>query len=472
MLTAAALVAVDPAETMISAATLAILVGVFLLLASILRLGFLANFISLPVLTGFKAGIGVVIFVGQLGTVLGIPVAKGPFLQNIFSLWNGLSDIHWLTFTVGLFILAILLLLPRLTPRLSAPLVAVAAAILAAALLNLGDKGVALVGTIPPGLPAFTLPDLSLVQSLWPAALGIALMSFTESIAAARSFMKHDDPMPEPDQELFALGMANIGGGFFQAMPAGGGTSQTAVNAQAGAKTQLAGITTAAAVILTLLFLAPYISLMPEAALGALVLVAAAGLIKVGEFQAIARIRKIEFWWAIIAFAGVVLLGTLEGILVAVIASLLNLIYQANHPPVYTLGRKPGTDVFRPLSAEHPEDETFPGLLMARTEGRMHFASVPRTGDKLWTLVNEAQPRVLVVDCSAIPDFEYTALEMLYRFEEKLREQGITLWLAALNPEPLKIVERSPLGNTLGHERMFFNLEQAVEVYEKTKPSS
>jgi MFS superfamily sulfate permease-like transporter len=419
------------------------------------------------VLTGFKAGIGVVILVGQLGKVLGIPVAKGPFLQNIFSLWNGLGNIHWLTFTVALFILAILLLLPRFAPRLSAPLVAVAAAILAAALLNLGDKGVALVGTIPPGLPALKLPDLSLVQSLWPAALGIALMSFTESIAAARSFMKHSDPMPEPDQELLALGMANIGGGFFQAMPAGGGTSQTAVNAQAGAKTQLAGITTAAAVILTLLFLAPFISLMPAAALGALVLVAAAGLIKVGEFRAIARIRKIEFWWAIIALAGVVLLGTLEGILVAVIASLLNLIHQANHPPVYPLGRKPGTDVFRPLSAEHPEDETFPGLLMARTEGRMHFASAPRTGDKLWALIIEAQPRVIVVDCSAIPDFEYTALEMLTRMEDKLREQGITLWLAALNPEPLKIVERSPLGTALGHERMFFNLELAVEAFEK-----
>lgn len=472
MLTAAALVAIDPVDPMNSAATLALLTGVFLLLASVLRLGFLANFISLPVLTGFKAGIGVVIFVGQLGKVLGIPVAKGPFLQNIFSLWNGLGDIHWLTFAVALSTLAILLLLPRLTPRISAPLVAVAAAILAAAVLNLGDKGVALVGTIPPGLPAITLPDLSLVQSLWPAALGIALMSFTESIAAARSFMKHGDPTPEPDKELLALGMANIGGGFFQAMPAGGGTSQTAVNAQAGAKTQLAGIATAAAVILTLLFLAPFISLMPEAALGALVLVAAAGLIKVGEFQAIARIRKIEFWWAIIAFAGVVLLGTLEGILVAVIASLLNLIHQANHPPVYPLGRKPGTDVFRPLSADHPEDETFPGLLIARTEGRMHFASAPRTGDKLRALINEAQPRVMVLDCSAIPDIEYTALEMLAGLEEKLREQGITLWLAALNPEPLKIIERSALGITLGHERMFFNLEQAVEVYEKNSPSS
>jgi SulP family sulfate permease len=220
-------------------------------------------------------------------------------------------------------------------------------------------------------------------------------------------------------------------------------------------------------VIVTLLFLAPVVSLMPEATLGALVLVAAAGLIKVQEFRAIASIRRIEFWWAIIAFAGVLLLGTLEGILLAVVISVLSLFYQANHPPVYALGRKPGTDVFRPLSPEHPDDETFPGLLMARTEGRLHFASAPRAEDQLWQLVRSASPQVLVADLSAVPDIEYTALRMLAELEEKLREQGISLWLAALNPEPLAVIQRSSLGTILGRERMFFNLTQAVEAYQE-----
>jgi MFS superfamily sulfate permease-like transporter len=218
-------------------------------------------------------------------------------------------------------------------------------------------------------------------------------------------------------------------------------------------------------VALTLLFLANVISLMPLATLGALVLVAAAGLINLKEFQAIRRIRTTEFVWAIIAFVGVVLLGTLEGILFAVLISVLTVFYETSFPPVYALGRKPGTDVFRPLSPDHANDEVFPGLLMVRTEGRMLFASAPNTTDKLWSLVNEAEPRVVLIEFSAIPDLEYTALKLLTEFEEDLSARGITLWLAALNPEPLKVIRRSPLGEKLGNERLFLNAEQAVEAW-------
>ena len=144
---------------------------------------------------------------------------------------------------------------------------------------------------------------------------------------------------------------------------------------------------------------------------------------------------------------------------------MLTLMYAANHPPIYALGRKPGTDVFRPLSPEHPEDETFPGLLIVRTEGMMTFASAPRIKDRLWALIEEANPRVLLVDFRAVPNIEYTALKLLSDFEEKLREGGITLWLAALNPKALNVVKRSPVFTNLGYERMFFNVEQAVEKY-------
>jgi MFS superfamily sulfate permease-like transporter len=365
---------------------------------------------------------------------------------------------------VALVTLAVLLLLPRLSKRIPAALVAVALGILLSALLNLEASGVHLVGVIPPGLPRLSLPDWSLLGTLWPAALGIALMSFVESIAAARAFTQHDDPPVDADQELFALGVANLAGSFTQAYPAGGGTSQTAVNDQAGAKSQIAEVVTSAVVVVTLLFLAPLIGLMPQATLGALVLAAAAGLIKVGEFQEIARFRTTELAWALVAFAGVVVLGTLEGILVAVLVSMASLIYHVNRPPVYAVGRKPGTDVFRPL-ADHPGDETFPGLLLLRSEGTLYFASAPRAVERFREAIHPAQPRVLVLDCSAIPNIEYTALGLLSDFEEKLSEAGITLWLAALNPEALQAVERSVLGERLTHERMFFNLEQAVEAY-------
>jgi SulP family sulfate permease len=469
MLTAAALLqavgpASSPSDYIVPAATLAFLVGVFLVLSSLLRLGFLADFISLPVLTGFKAGIGVVIFVGQLGKVLGLSIPSESVWQTLLSIVTNLDQINWPTVLLSLVTLAILILLPRFVPRIPAALVAVAVGIAISALFDVSELGIALIGDIPAGLPSLSLPDLSLVRSLWPAALGIALMSFTESIAAARSFRGHDDPMLDANQELFALGMANIGGGFFQAYPAGGGTSQTAVNSKAGAKSQVAEMVTVGVVVLTLLFLAPIISLMPEATLGALILVAAAGLINLKEFQAMARIGRQPLVWALLAFAGVIVLGTLEGILVAVLISIITLIAQADRPPVYSLGRKPGSDVFRPLG-DYPDDETFPGLLLTRTESRLFFANASWVIDNLWLLVQQAAPQVLVLDCDAIPDITYTALNLLTEFEEQLSEAGVSLWLVTLNPTALHVVERSPLGATLGHERMYFNLEQAVEAY-------
>jgi len=197
------------------------------------------------------------------------------------------------------------------------------------------------------------------------------------------------------------------------------------------------------------------------------VIVPCAGMINLPEFRAIWSTRFMEFSWAVAAVAGVVLLGTLRGILVAVILSLLALIIHGNRWPVFVLGRKPGTDVFRPRSTEHPEDETFPGLLLVKTEGMIYFFNVQRIFDLLWQLIAEQQPRVVVLDCSAIPDLEYTALKRLTEAENKLQQSGISLWLAGLNPEPLQLVQNSALGKILGRSRMYFNLEQAVESYQK-----
>ncbi|MCX6927680.1 MAG: SulP family inorganic anion transporter [Verrucomicrobia bacterium] len=265
-------------------------------------------------------------------------------------------------------------------------------------------------------------------------------------------------------------------GGLFHNMPSGGGTSQTAVNRQAGAHSQIAGLVTAAVVVAMLFCLAPLVHLMPQATLAAVVAVPCAGMIHLRDFRAILRVRLMEFKWAIAAVAGVVFLGTLNGILVAVILSLLALVRHGSLRPVFILGRKPGTDVFRPLCKEHPQDETFPGLLLIKTEGLIHFANVQRIGDLIWPMVHEHQPRVVIFDCSAIPDFEYTALKMLTEAERKLRQSGISLCLAALNPEPLELIQKTELGKTLGRERMFFNLEQAIEHFQAepgaTKPNA
>ncbi len=446
-----------------AAATLAFLVGLFLVAASLLRMGFVADFISLPVLTGFKAGIGVVIFVSQLGKVLGLSIPSESVSQTLLAVVEGLGQINWPTVLLSLLMLAILLLLPRVAPRIPAPLVAVVVGIGLSSLLNVTELGIATIGQIPSGLPSLALPDPSLLGSLWLPALGIALMSFTESTAASRAFRRHGEPVPDPNRELFALGVANLGGSLFQAYPAGGGTSQTAVNSAAGARSQLAQLVTFGVVVLTLLFLAPVISLMPEATLGSLMLVAAAGLINIGEFRNIAKFGRRELIWALIAFFGVMILGTLQGILVAVIISMISLIAQANRPPVYALGRKPDSDVYLPLD-EYPTGETTPTVLIARTEGRLYFANIAWVLEKLGDMVKESDAKVLVLDCSAIPDIEYTALKSMSEFEEQLRENGITLRLARLDPTALYAVEHSTLGATLGQERIIVELENAVSV--------
>lgn len=458
-------------ELLAAAATLTLLVGAMLVLAGILRLGFVANFISEPVLVGFKAGIGVVIVVDQLPKLLGIHFTKGSFLQNVMSVVQHVPETSLATLAVALATIGTLAALERLAPKVPAPLVAVAGGIVAMSLLGLDAHGVSKVGTVPTGLPSFTLPDMALVLQLWPAALGIALMSFTETIAAGRAFAAPGDPLPQPNRELVATGIATAGGAYLGAIPAGGGTSQTAVNARAGARSQLAGLVTAGTALATAVLLAPFISLMPDATLAAVVIVYSVGLIQPIEFNEIRKVRRMEFVWALVAMAGVVLLGTLQGILVAIIVSLVALAYQVYDPPVYVLGRKRGTNIFRPRSDEFPDDESFPGLLLLRPEGRIFFANAERVGQKMQPLMEATKPRVVALHLRGVSDLEYTALKMLTEAEKRLRDEGVMLWLVGLNPGVLEMVRRSPLGEALGRERMFFNLEQAVAAFEaRTAP--
>jgi len=238
---------------------------------------------------------------------------------------------------------------------------------------------------------------------------------------------------------------------------------------KAGAQTQAVSLVVAAAAFATLLFLAPLIELMPHATLAAVVIAYSIGLISPQEMMAIRRVRTMEFRWALVACLGVMVLGTLKGIVVAIVLTLLGLMYLGYDPKVYEIRRKPGTNVFRPRSPEHPEDESPPGLLIVRPEGRIYFGNAANVSAKMLALAKVAHPKVVLLDCSAIPDFEYTALKMLVEAEEKQREQGIELWLAALSPEALELVRRTPLAERLGRERMYFTVEQAVAAFEARK---
>ena len=397
--------------------------------------------------------------------LLGVHFTKGTFLHNLVATVSAIPQTHLATLAVGVITILLLVGIERILPRAPAPLIAVAVGIAAMSVFGLQAHGVATVGTVPRGLPSFTSPDLSLVTVMWPGALGIALMSFTETIAAGRAFAATGEPPLVPNRELLATGLANAGAAFWGAMPAGGGTSQTAVNRRAGARTQLAELVTAGATLLTMLLLAGPMGLMPQATLAAVVIVYSVGLIDLSGFRAILAVRRTEFIWALVALAGVVLLGTLQGILVAIVVSVVALAQQVATPPVYVLGRKPGTNVFRPRTEEHPEDESFPGLLMLRIEGRVFFLNAARIAEKMRALADEFQPKVVAVDLSGVFDMEYTALKALIEAEKRLTDTGLSIWLVGLTPSVLHVIARSSRHKTLGRERMHFNMEIAVKKY-------
>jgi anti-anti-sigma factor len=249
-------------------------------------------------------------------------------------------------------------------------------------------------------------------------------------------------------------------------MPAGGGTSQTAVVRSAGGQSQKASLVTAGAAVATMLLLAPILGLLPNATLAAVVIVYSVGLIQPAEFREIRNVRSMEFRWALIACAGVLVFGTLKGIVVAIIVSMIGLASQTAHPRVSVIGRKRGADVLRPLSPEHPDDETFEGLLIVRPEGRLFFVNAQNVAEQISALVTQYKPRVVALDLSRVPDIEYSALQTLMEGEKRATERGAVVWLVGLNPGVLETVRRAGLYERLGRERMLFNARAAIERYQ------
>ena len=462
----------DPVRLVTATATLAALVGVMLLTARLLRLGFVANFISTPVLTGFKAGIGLVIVLDQMPKLLGIHIAKQGFFRDSLSILQHVPGTSLMTLAVAAATFAVLILMERKWPHSPAPLVAVGGSIAASWFFGLQAAGVSTVGLIPQGFPSLTLPDLSLIEQRVPGALGIALMSFTETIAAGRAFASPADPPIDANRELVATGVANLTGALLGAMPAGGGTSQTAVVRSVGGQSQKASLVTAAAALATMLLLAPLLGLMPHATLAAVVIVYSVGLIQPAEFRAIRGVRTMEFRWALIACVGVLVFGTLKGIVVAIIVSMIGLASQTAHPRVSVIGRKRGTDVLRPMSPEHPDDETFEGLLILRPQGRLYFVNAQDVSEQIDVLITQYKPRVLTLDLSRVPDIEYSALQAVVDGEKRAADRGTVVWLAGLNPGVLEVVRHAGLHERLGRERMLFNARAAIEHYQSLQAAA
>lgn len=468
----AGVAAAGPDDYATATATLAVVTGCILLAAGFLKFGFLGDFISLPVLAGFKVGTGLVIAASQLGKVLGVPVTGDNFFEKVWSALTQLDDADGPTVALAAATIVGLLALGRISKRIPGPLVAVAFGIVAVRAFDLTEHGVAVVPPVPSGLPGFSAPDASLVIDLVPAAAGIALMCFVESISAARTYATRNDVPPlDADQELRALGTANLAGGLFQAFPAGGGLSQTTINAQSGARSQLAGAVTSCFTVLTLLFLTSLFDNLAEATLGAIVLVAVKGLVDTTTIRRTLKLRRRDGLLAVAAVVGILFLGVLHGIILAVVLSLGSLMWGVNHLPLRVLGRQSSTGAWRDL-AMHPQDEVVGGLLVVRLEGILYFANARRTAARLLILVDEAEPPplVLAVDASASPDGEVTAISAIEELDADLRARGIELWLCALTERPLEMLRRSDLADEF-EGRLFPTLDEARTAYQRQSPT-
>jgi SulP family sulfate permease len=452
--------AIDPRTV---AATLALMVAGVLLGAWLLRLGFLANFMSEPVLVGFQAAVGITIIASQVSVVLGVHGHDSTLIGVIRELPALIADAHLLTVAIAVTGIVALVLLPKVAPKLPAPLVWVGVSLLASGWFRLSAEGVKLVGKVPSSLPPLSIPDLSFAASLVPIALGIALVSFVESAATARAFCRSEDPPIDANRELLAMAAANAASAVMGGMAACGVPSATGVADEAGARSQLAQWVSAVAIAVTLLYFSGPMGLLPKPALAAVIIVASAVLIKPRKFLAIARVRRMELAWALITLTCGVFLNLLYGVLIAIGISILSLIYLASRPPVYALVYDREKRQFRPAADAEPL-EVMPGVLMLRIEGRLMFANADNVAEKLRTIIGSSTPRVIVLECSGVPDIEYTALDALAHAEKNLRARGIGLLLAGVNRDVRTLIDRSPLGEALGADRI---LPDAYAVFDR-----
>ena len=456
-------------------AALAILTGLFLVIGGLLRLGVLADFLSRPVLDGFIVGVAITIVVGQLDKILGYEVeSELEFIPDILLILSELGMTHWPTLVVGLVSLALLFIIEKYLPKVPAAITVLVLAIIVSALLDLESYGIHIVGEIPAGLPTLGMPGITMEQiaSLIPGALAIMLVAYSESIATARSYASKFNYKVDADQEFIGLGMANLGSGISTSFVVDGSLSKTAASVEAGAKSQMVSIFAAIAVVITAIALTPFFRTLPEATLGAIVIHAVWHLInfkKIGKYRSI---TSLDFWTALIAMLGVLAIGILEGLLIAVFLGLLGLLYATKSRTTAVLAKVPDENIYRSLE-NNPEGETFPGLLITRFEGSLFFANTPDMTDEIryGVEVTEPTPTVVLMDFESITEVDATALITLEELNEELERSGIDLRLARVRKHVLDLLSTTDLAEEIGSENIYDSVHAGVDAFLAEPPS-
>jgi high affinity sulfate transporter 1 len=458
------LVAGDPGTAIALAGMLAIFVGLIEIALGLGKLGFVADLLSKEVQVGYMNGLGITIIAGQLPKLFGFSTDADSFLGEVKAFVEGIDQTHAATLLLGLAVLAILLILPRVTTRVPAVLAAVVAATVASVALGLADHGVATVGALPQGVPTPQFPwtDASDVPPLLLAALGITLVSLTDTIATASSFAARRGDEVKPNQEMTGIGVANVAAGLFQGFAVSTSGSRTAVAEQAGAKTQLAGLVGAGLVAALLLFFNALLTDLPQAALAAVVIAAALSLMNLPLLRRYFEVRRSALTVSLVATAGVVLLGVLQGIVIAVFLAILLFFRRNWWPHGAVLGRPKDSETWHDVDV-YPGAEELPGIVVYRWEAPLFFANSGRFRDEMRTLVRDREPDWIVLQCEAITDVDVTAAEMLEQLDRELNAAGIHLAFVELRDRLKDLTLRYGLMETLDKDHFYTSLEAALE---------
>jgi SulP family sulfate permease len=461
----------DSAAYLALSAALAFTVGIILLAAGIVRLGFISDFLSKSVVTGFVFGLALVIAIGQVPKVLGIPSSQGDFFQQLVALIENLPQVQPFTLLVGGLALIIIFLIKRFYPRIPSGLVALVVGILGVSIFHLDQYGVSVVGEIQTGLPSPGLPHvgLSALPYLATGAIGIVFLAVGESLGSARAFAARHRYEIDPDQELIALGTANLSAGLFRGFTVDASLSSSATADEAGARTQLSSIVTSALIVVTLLVLAPLFRNLPNAVLGAIVIASVVGLMDVDEMKRLYASNRIDFVLALVAMFGVLTTDVLTGLLIAVFLSLLIILYRASQPYLAVLGQVPGQAETYGDVARHPENERVPGLLIARLDAPLYFlnANVARGQILEMVRVGQPPPKAVLFDLGASADLDVASMDMLRNLVDELKELGSDVMLAQVRGSVRDRLRKSGIMAEIGENRIYRSVAAAVHDFER-----
>ena len=448
--------------------------GVLFLVLAVFRMGWIAQFLSRAVVTGFLFGAAIDVVIGELPKLTGTKTTGSNPIQELRSWIGTLGDIQTTTLVVGVISLIVVFGLRRIAPQVPGALVLVVGGLLASWIFDLGAHGVALVGTVPRGLPSFELPN---GQLLWNhagtvalAAVALLLIGFSQTAGDARSFAAKHRYQIDINQESVAQAAANAGAGLFQGMPVSTSLSASSLNDHSGARTGLASLTSGLTVLLTLLVLAPLFSDLPKPVLAALIIEAVVmGMMDVPEMRRLARVQRFDFWVAIAAIVGTLTFGVLAGVMIGIALSLLWLISVATRPHMALLGREPGTQVFRDVE-EHPEDEQSQGIAVLRMDGGLFFATSDALEDRI-RQVTQTTPGLaaLILDFEGINFVDSQGSAKLSEITELADQANITLRLARVKPAVRALLERDGVVQRIGPEHIHGNVHRAVEAQREAR---